>query len=55
MELLQQVRKYCRKEEKLLQKEGKSAQNIDWGYSLEPPLWGGAKEYPQSMFSSKNK
>ena len=42
-----------------------SAQNIDCGYSLEPPrrggsieyhnLWGGSNEYPQSMFSSKNK
>ena len=27
-----------------------SAQNIDCGYSLEPP-----NDYPQSMFSSKNK
>ena len=27
-----------------------SAQNIDWGYSLEPPHWGGSNEYPQSMF-----
>ena len=27
-----------------------SAQNIDWGYSLEPPRRGGTKEYPQSMF-----
>ena len=32
-----------------------SAQNIDCGYSLEPPLWGGSNEYPQSMFLSKNK
>ena len=32
-----------------------SAQNIDCGYSLEPPRWGGSNEYPQSMFSSKNK
>ena len=23
--------------------------NIDCGYSLEPPQWGGSKEYPQSM------
>ena len=22
----------------------------DYGYSLEPPLWGGSNEYPQSMF-----
>ena len=26
------------------------AQNIDCGYSLEPPCRGGSKEYPQSMF-----
>ena len=32
-----------------------SAQNIDCGYSLEPPQRGGSNEYPQSMFSSKNK
>ena len=32
-----------------------SAQNIDCGYSLEPPRWGGSNEYPQSMFSSRNK
>ena len=32
-----------------------SAQNIDCGYSLEPPRWGGSNEYPLSMFSSKNK
>ena len=32
------------------------AQNIDCGYSLEPPRWGGSNaEYPQSMFSSRNK
>ena len=23
-----------------------SAQNIDWGYSLEPPRRGGSNEYP---------
>ena len=27
-----------------------SAQNIDCGYSLEPPHGGGSNEYPQSMF-----
>ena len=41
-----------------------SAQNIDCGYSLEPPrLWyslepprrGGSNEYPQYMFLSRNK
>ena len=31
------------------------AQNIDCGYTLEPPHRGGSKEYPQSMFWSKNK
>ena len=30
-----------------------SAQNIDCGYSLEPPRRGGSNEYPQSMFSVK--
>ena len=32
-----------------------SVQNIDCGYSLEPPRRGGSNEYPQSMFSSRNK
>ena len=32
-----------------------SAQNIDCGYSLEPPRQGGSNEYPQSMFLSRNK
>ena len=27
-----------------------SAQNIDCGYSLEPPRQGGSNEYPQSLF-----
>ena len=27
-----------------------SAQNIDCGYSLEPPHRAGSNEYPQSMF-----
>ena len=27
-----------------------SAQNMDCGYSLEPPRRGGSNEYPQSMF-----
>ena len=31
-----------------------SAQNIDCGYSLEPPRRGGSNEYPQSMFLSSN-
>ena len=29
------------------------AQNIDCGYSLEPPRRGGSNEYPQSMFFTK--
>ena len=32
-----------------------SAQNIDCGYSLEPPRQGGSNEYPQYMFLSRNK
>ena len=32
-----------------------SAQNIDCGYSIEPPRRGGSNEYPQSMFLSRNK
>ena len=34
-----------------------SAQNIDCGYSLEPPRprRGGSNEYPQYMFLSRNK
>ena len=31
------------------------AQNIDCGYTLEPPKCGGFNEYPQSMSWSKNK
>ena len=31
------------------------AQNIDCGYTLEPPRQGGSNEYPQFMFWSKNK
>ena len=31
------------------------AQNIDCGYTLEPPRRGGSNEYPQSMFWSKTK
>ena len=30
-----------------------SAQNIDCGYSLEPPRRGGSNEYSQSMFRSE--
>ena len=31
------------------------AQNIDCGYTIEPPRRGGSNEYPLSMFWSKNK
>ena len=31
------------------------APNKDCGYTLEPPRRGGSKEYPQSLFWSKNK
>ena len=30
------------------------SQNIDCGYSLEPPHWGGSNEYPKSLLLSKN-
>ena len=30
-----------------------SAQNIEYGYLLEPPRRGGSNEYPQSMFLSR--
>ena len=32
-----------------------TAQNIDCGYSLEPPQPGSSNDYPQSMFLSRNK
>ena len=32
-----------------------SAQNIDCGYSLDPPRQGGSNEYPQSMCLSRTK
>ena len=32
-----------------------SDQNIECGYSLEPPRRGGSNEYPQSMFLSRIK
>ena len=30
-----------------------SAQNIDFGYSLEPPRRGSSNKYPQSMFLTR--
>ena len=32
-----------------------SSQNLDCGYTLEPPRRGSSNEYPKSMFWSKNK
>ena len=32
-----------------------SAQNIDYGYSLEPRRRGGSNEYPQSMFLAETR
>ena len=32
-----------------------SPQNMDCGYLLESPRWGGSNEYPQSMRLSRNK
>ena len=32
-----------------------AAQNINCGYSVEPPRRGGSNEYPQSMFLSRDK
>ena len=32
-----------------------SAQNIDCGYSLEPPRRGGSNEYPQSIFRAERR
>ena len=32
-----------------------SAQNIDYGYWMEPPWRGDSNEYSQSMFLSRNK
>ena len=29
------------------------AQNIDFGYTLEPPRGGGSNEYPQSVLEQK--
>ena len=29
------------------------AQNIDCGYTLEPPRWGSSNEYLQAMFRNK--
>ena len=50
---------YHQKDENLQKKNNDnfhiSAQNIDCGYSLEPPRRGGPNEYPQSMVLSTNK
>ena len=45
------------KNEKFLDKNSDifhiSAQNIDCGYSLEPPRRDGSNEYPQSIYKKK--
>ena len=57
--LFKYTEKYHRKIENFQTKNSNifhiSAQNIDCGYSLEPPRRGGSNEYPQSMFLSRNK
>ena len=49
------TKKWKKKSDKKLTFFHISAQNIDCGYSLEPPRRGGSNEYPQSMFLSRNK
>ena len=50
---------YLQKNEKFSDKNSDifhiSAQNINCGYSLEPPRRGGSNEYQQCMFLSRNK
>ena len=43
-------RKLKKKSDKISDIFNISAQNIDCGYSLEPPQRGSSNEYPQSMF-----
>ena len=44
------TQKWKKKQTKILIFFHTSAQNIDCGYSLEPPWRGGSNEYPQFMF-----
>ena len=52
--LFKYVENFTSKKLKILDKNSDtfhiSAQNIDCGYSLEPPRRGGSNQYPQSMF-----
>ena len=50
-----QVVKIKKNKEKIFDNFLIFAQNIDCGYTLEPPHRGGSNEYPQSMFWSQNK
>ena len=51
---IQIYRKFHRQKLKIFRKNSDifhiSAQNIDCGFSLEPPRRGDSNEYPQSMF-----
>ena len=56
--LFKYIEKFTTKKGKFLDKKKSDifhipAQNIDCGYSLEPPRRGGSNEYAQSMFYSK--
>ena len=57
--LLKYIENFANKKRKFSNKNSDifqiSAQNIDCGYTLEPPRRGGSNEYPQSMFFSRNK
>ena len=53
--LFKYIEKFTTKKRKFSEKKKSdifhiSAQNIDCGYSLEPPRRGGSNEYPQSLF-----
>ena len=54
---IQIYRKFYHQKIKLIDKKTDifniSAQNIDCGYTVEPPRRGGSNESPQSLFSSK--
>ena len=57
--LFKYTKKFKTKNEKFQMKNSDifliSAQNIDCGYSLEPPRRGGSNEYPHSMFRAEIK
>ena len=52
---IQIYRKFHLKKLNFFSDKKNSAQNIDCGYSLEPPSRGGSNEYAQSMCLSKKK